>query len=121
MGKKNKNKKKLKTCRWLQLRNPSLKSRICKYSVYYSDGFGPAQNVCKITCKACDKCYENPRSKFVIAMVRDVPKYMTCGRLATKKTVRIEHVCKKEIPNSEYGTPRETCPSTCGVDSCENN
>jgi len=112
----NKGKHIYKTCKWLRQKKDKKVNNVCRNKVGYQSGYGPPQDICVSTCKSCDICYENRKSKFFLRMKKDEPVYKTCKWLAKQQNTA--ELCQKTSSNDDYGPPRDACPKVCSVGLC---
>jgi len=117
---------KIRSCGWLKKRKEKFRSRLCTKEVHYSENittgkvFAPPQIACPDTCASCDKCFENPKTKYTHKVGEgDTPAvYKTCKWLAKKSPEKVKDICNKFESVGGYPTPIKACPVTCGLDTC---
>jgi len=115
--KKKNGKLKRQKCDWLSKKPKFKKRKICERNVDYVEVrgviFGPAQTVCKESCKSCHLCYENEKSKYVYYKKDKVIK-KTCKIVSSLSPTAREQVCEQ----GHFNSAKNVCPVSCEVGSC---
>jgi len=102
----------LKTCDSLK-NDPKLK-KVCKKKVLYTVDHVPPSVMCKVTCRTCNPCYENPNSKWVLTT--SSAKLKPCKWLARKDEKKRKKLCKKNTSMHEgYSGALVSCPKACSI------
>jgi len=117
---------KIRTCGWLKKRKDKLRSRLCTKQVHYFENIAtgevltPPQIACPDTCASCDKCFENPKTKYTHNVKEgDTPTvYKNCKMLAKRSPEKVKQICNRFQSAGGYPTPIKACPVTCGLDTC---
>jgi len=117
---------KIRTCGWLKKRKDKFRSRLCTKQVHYFKNIAtgkvltPPQIACPDTCASCDKCFENPKTKYTHSVKEgDTPTvYKNCNWLAKKSPEKVKRICNRSQSAGGYPTPIKACPVTCGLDTC---
>jgi len=104
-------------CDWLAKKKKSIRKKICERNVDYFEVrgviFGPAQTVCKDSCKSCDPCYENEKSKYVFYKKgQEIKK--TCRNVSSLPPTTREKFCGQE----HFNSAKNICPVSCEVGHC---
>jgi len=118
---------KIRSCQWLKRRKEKFHSRLCTKQVDYYENIttgvvlAPPQITCPDTCASCDKCFENPKTKYTHKGNKGNTQdavYKTCKWLAKKSPEKVKDICNKFESVGGYPTPLKACPVTCGFDTC---
>jgi len=104
----------MQKCDWLAKKTKIKRKEFCANNVDYAEVsgviLGPAQTVCKDSCKSCDPCYENEKSKFVLYRKEQVIK-KTCKIVSSMSPTAREQVCAQE----HFNSAKNVCPVSCEV------
>ena len=111
---------------WLKSKKEAHRTRLCSRHVDYFENtttgevLAPPQIVCPDTCASCDRCYENPKTKYTHKVNQgDTPVVLkTCKWLARKSPEKVNEICNRFESVGGYPTPMNACPITCGLDTC---
>merc|ERR1712190_96812 len=102
----------IKSCDWLKTR-----SHLCRswflWEEVNGDVYGPPAFVCREICDSCDPCYQHDKTKVYYNngnVVKD------CGWLDRQS--KKGDICADFATNGVYPSPREACPTSCGVGIC---
>ena len=108
-----------KTCKWLKNRPDALKKdKFCKKTVSFGE-YGPARDVCPITCCACEEKGENlflkKAQKNEAGLLKIVHK--DCNWLKSIPEENRRFHCDKKAASYLGGYPpaADACPETCGT------
>jgi len=107
-------KPKRQKCDWLAKKPKSKRKKLCQRNVDYFEAkgviVGPAQTVCKDSCKSCGPCYENEKSKYVFYKKEKVIQ-KTCKIVSGLSPTAREQVCAQE----HFNSAKNVCPVSCEV------
>jgi len=114
----------IRDCEWLNEKKPKDVKRICgKYVDYWKDPttgtmYRPPQKACPVTCRACDSCFENPKTKYT-KRVSKQGKAITgrCGHLKNLKSKA--SICSRKKKISAYPRASKACPQSCEIQGCD--
>jgi len=102
----------LKTCD--SLKNDPKLNKVCEKKVLYTVDHVPPSVMCKVTCRTCNPCYENPNSKWVLTT--SSAKLKPCKWLARKDEKKRKKLCKKNTSMHEgYSGALVSCPKACSI------
>jgi len=109
---------KIKKCNWLAKTSELRRKQICAKHVYYVapsyEVSGPANTICKDSCKSCDPCYENEHSKFVTKNKNGQIIIKPCRVISRWSPAGREKVCAQE----NFNSANNVCPVSCEVGVC---
>jgi len=105
-----------KACKWLARRSDRRINEICGET--RSGEFGPAQDICKVTCGTCPNgCGEINKDKFYLKANkrRGAPVYKKCDWLQDlDSSSRVKSICEKTPPTGEKSAS-SVCKVTCDM------
>merc|ERR1740124_461027 len=104
----------LKTCD--SLKNDPKLIKVCKKKVLYTVDHVPPSVMCKVTCRTCNPCYENPKSKWVLKKIPNGARLKHCKWLEGKDDRKRKKFCKKSTSTHEgYSGALVSCPKSCSI------